>query len=87
MLFANCHNHSTFSDGVYTPEQLVELAVKIGHRAIILTDHDTVRGNYFLQKAARKAGLLSLAGCEFTTIGLARIFILWALILIWRIVT
>ena len=69
MYFANCHNHSTFSDGVYTPEKLVELAVEVGHKAIILTDHDTVRGTYFLQKAARKAGLLSLLGCEFSTMG------------------
>ncbi len=74
MLFANCHNHSTFSDGVYTPEQLAQLAVKVGHKAIILTDHDTVRGNYFMQKAARKAGLLSLSGCEFTTVGLGTDF-------------
>ena len=68
MLFANCHLHSTFSDALYTPEQLVELAVEVGHKALILTDHDTVRGTYFLQKAARKAGLLSLLGCEFSTV-------------------
>lgn len=59
MYFANCHNHSTFSDGMHTPEQLVSLAKQIGHRAIVLTDHDTVRGTYFLEKAARRAGLLS----------------------------
>lgn len=69
IFWANCHNHSTFSDGVYTPERLAELAVEVGHKAIILTDHDTVRGTYFLQKAARKAGLLSLLGCEFSTMG------------------
>ena len=68
MYFANCHNHSTFSDGTYTPERLVELAAQVGHKAVILTDHDTVRGTYFLQKAARKAGLLSLLGCEFSTV-------------------
>lgn len=68
-MFANCHNHSTFSDGVYSPEKLVELAKELGHKAIILTDHDTVRGTYFLQKAARKAGMLSLLGCEFSTFG------------------
>jgi len=67
MLFANCHFHSIFSDGVYTPEQLVELAKQIGHKALILTDHDTMRGCYFLQKAAHKAGMLTLTGCEFTT--------------------
>ena len=68
MLFASCHNHSTFSDGVYTPERLVALAKGLGHGGIILTDHDTVRGTYFLQKEARKQGLLSLLGCEFSTL-------------------
>jgi len=68
MLFASCHNHSTFSDGVYTPERLVALAKGLGHGGIILTDHDTVRGTYFLQKEARKQGLLSILGCEFGTV-------------------
>ena len=74
LYFANCHNHSLFSDGVYTPEHLVALAKQVGHRAIALTDHDTVRGNYFLNKAARRAGLLSLMGCEFTTVGFGKGF-------------
>lgn len=69
MIFANTHNHSTFSDGVYTPEELVVLAKKEGYGAVVLTDHDTVRGYYFMQKAARKYGLLTLLGCEFSTEG------------------
>lgn len=68
MLFANSHNHSTFSDGVYTPEEIVNMAKALGYRAVVLTDHDTVQGTYFMQKAARKAGLLTLLGCEFTTV-------------------
>ena len=56
MLFANCHFHSTFADGEYHPEKLVSLAKTLGHRALILTDHDTVRGTWFLQNAARRAG-------------------------------
>lgn len=67
MLFANCHNHSLFSDGVYTPDQLAALAKQEGYGALILTDHDTVRGHYFMDRAARKNGLLTLLGCEFTT--------------------
>lgn len=74
MLFANCHFHSTFSDGEYHPHQLVELARSLGHRALILTDHDTVRGTYFLQNAARRAGMFSLLGCEFSTVGLGSSF-------------
>jgi predicted metal-dependent phosphoesterase TrpH len=66
-VFASCHNHSVFSDAEYTPEKLVELAHEMGHGGIILTDHDTVRGTYFINKAARKVGMKSILGCEFTT--------------------
>ena len=66
-VFASCHNHSTFSDAEYTPEKLVELANGMGHGGIILTDHDTVRGTYFINKAARKLGMKSLLGCEFSS--------------------
>ena len=65
MLFANLHNHSTFSDGVWTPEELADLAVKQGHKAIVLTDHDTAQGTYFMKKAARLRGLYCLTGTEF----------------------
>lgn len=66
-MFANMHNHSTFSDGVYTPEQLAKMAKDLGYGAFVLTDHDTVQGTYFMQKAARQQGLLTMLGCEFTT--------------------
>ncbi len=68
-IFANMHNHSTFSDSIYTPEQMASLAKEAGYGAIVLTDHDTIRGTYFMQKAARKLGLLSMLGCEFSTVG------------------
>jgi len=74
MVFANCHCHSVFSDDDFTPEYLVKLAKDNGYGAIVLTDHDTVKGSYFLQKAARKAGLLSLVGCEFSVKGLGTDF-------------
>ena len=66
-IFASCHNHSNFSDADYTPEELVRLAHKLGHGGIILTDHDTVKGTYFVNKEARRLGMKSILGCEFTT--------------------
>ena len=66
-MFANTHFHSLFSDGALTPEQLVDIAASVGHKALILTDHDTIRGSYFLEKAARKKGILTMLGCEFST--------------------
>ena len=66
-IFASCHNHSCFSDAEYTPEELVAIAKEQGHGGFILTDHDTVRGTYFTNKAARRLGMKSILGCEFTT--------------------
>ena len=66
-VFASCHNHSCFSDAEYTPEQLVSIAKEQGHGGFILTDHDTVKGTYFTNKAARRLGMKSILGCEFTT--------------------
>lgn len=66
-IFASCHNHSCFSDAYYTPEELVQIAHDLGHGGIILTDHDTVSGTYFINKAARKLGMKSILGCEFST--------------------
>ena len=38
------HMHSIYSDGTYTPAQLVAYAKKKGLSAIALTDHDTIDG-------------------------------------------
>lgn len=38
------HMHSTYSDGVLTPAELVSQAASIGLRAIALADHDNVDG-------------------------------------------
>ena len=38
------HVHSTFSDGTYTPEELVREAVNKDLAALALTDHDTTDG-------------------------------------------
>ena len=46
------HNHSTRSDGLLTPTQLIELASRTGVEAIALTDHDSVEG---LEEAADAA--------------------------------
>ena len=66
-VFASCHNHSTFSDGEWTPEHLARAAKCMGHGGIILTDHDTVRGYPRMKAACERYGLLTMVGCEFST--------------------
>ena len=68
-MFSNSHLHSIFSDDSRTPKELVEKAKAAGYKALILTDHDTVRGSESLFEEAKRAGMLSMLGCEITTIG------------------
>ena len=65
--FANLHLHSTHSDGVYTPEELVRVAKNEGYRALALTDHDTVSGNLEIRTICEREGLEYIFGCEFSS--------------------
>lgn len=61
------HTHSVFSDGTYTPEQLLDAAEQCGLSAIALTDHNTVSGlPSFLEYAKNKA-VWAIPGIEFST--------------------
>ena len=60
------HLHSSFSDGTFTPERIVGLAVEAGLAAAVLTDHDTMEGTPRFLDAARKAGIRSIAGMEIS---------------------
>jgi 3',5'-nucleoside bisphosphate phosphatase len=63
---ADLHAHTTFSDGAYTPAQLVDLARRSGLSALAITDHDTLAGIGPAQHAA--AGRIEIvAGVEITT--------------------
>ncbi len=58
------HNHSTRSDGLLSPTQLIELAARTGVDAIALTDHDTLEGLEEAAAAARVAGIGFVPGVE-----------------------
>ncbi|HXZ47672.1 MAG TPA: PHP domain-containing protein [Usitatibacter sp.] len=60
------HNHSTCSDGLLSPTQLIELAARTGTDAIALTDHDTTDGLEEAESAARKAGIAFVPGVEIS---------------------
>jgi hypothetical protein len=60
------HNHSTRSDGLLSPTQLIELAARTGVDAIALTDHDTVDGLEEASGAARAAGVELVPGVEIS---------------------
>ena len=64
--YANLHSHSTHSDGVYTPEELVRIAKDEGYSALAITDHDVATAYPELKAACDKVGMEAIFGCEFT---------------------
>jgi 3',5'-nucleoside bisphosphate phosphatase len=65
-MFVDLHLHTNFSDGTYSPEEVVAQAVKHELAAIALTDHDTVEGCARADLACRAAGIEFIAGTELT---------------------
>lgn len=60
------HNHSTASDGLLTPSQLMELGARLGVDALSLTDHDTIDGLEEAATAARRVGIGFVTGVEIS---------------------
>ncbi|OAM52619.1 phosphatase [Methylovorus sp. MM2] len=60
------HSHSTVSDGLYTPTELVAHAAQHGVRVMALTDHDDVAGLPEAKLAAKEHGIELLAGVEIS---------------------
>src|SRR5277367_460222 len=63
---AHLHVHSEYSllDGASKIAGLVERAAAVGQPALGLTDHGVMNGSVELYKAARKAGIKPIIGCE-----------------------
>lgn len=66
MSFIDLHLHSTCSDGLLSPEQLVAAARQAGLTTIALCDHDTVSGVSAFQQAATVAGIKVVPGVELS---------------------
>jgi 3',5'-nucleoside bisphosphate phosphatase len=60
------HCHSTLSDGLLTPSQVVRRAAERGVDVLALTDHDEVAGLAEARVAAREAGVQFVAGSELS---------------------
>lgn len=60
------HTHSTYSDGTYTPEELVRYGKEKGLSAIALTDHDTLDGISEALDCGRRYGIEVIPGIEIS---------------------
>ena len=66
MKYADLHLHTIYSDGTFTPEELVKQASKQGLSAIAVVDHDTVEGIDSTMEAAKTQGIEVIPGIELT---------------------
>ncbi len=61
---ADLHNHTTASDGEYTPTELVQRAKELGLTAVGVTDHDTLNGLDEALVAGEELGIRVVPGVE-----------------------
>ena len=66
------HIHTNYSDGVFTPEKIVDTALDAGLQAIALTDHDNILSYDIAQKYLKEIGkqdeLEIIQGVEVNTL-------------------
>lgn len=67
MKFADLHLHTHFSDGTFSPEEVVAHGQRFGFSALALTDHDTVDGCERMAAACQAANIEFISGTELTS--------------------
>ena len=66
MEFCDLHVHSVYSDGTFTPTEIVKKAKEVGLKAVALTDHNTASGLKEFKKAGVELGVETICGLEFS---------------------
>ncbi len=65
-IFADLHNHTTASDGDFSPDDLVSQAKRLGLKAVAITDHDTLGGLKAGIAAGEAHGIQVIPGVEIS---------------------
>ena len=65
--YVDLHTHSTASDGIYSPSDLLKLAHEAGLRILALTDHDSTAGLDEASDAALHLAIDLIPGIEINT--------------------
>lgn len=64
--YVDFHTHTTYSDSNYTPEELIEMAIHKGIKALAITDHNYIHDNIsHLQHKYKDIEIIN--GCEIPT--------------------
>lgn len=65
-MFADLHLHTFFSDGTFSPEEVVAHGKRLGFACLALTDHDTVEGCERMAAACAAERIEFIPGSELT---------------------
>jgi predicted metal-dependent phosphoesterase TrpH len=60
------HLHSSYSDGILTPEEIISRVATLGLSACSITDHDTLLGQTEAMQASARHGIEYLTGLELS---------------------
>ncbi len=63
-IIADLHLHSIYSDGLHTPEELMQMAVENGLKAFSITDHDSIEA---LDQVQPNENIAFIPGVEITS--------------------
>lgn len=61
------HCHTTLSDGILSPEELVEAAAAAGIKVLSITDHDDCRAYMQIGDLAKEHGITLIPGAEISS--------------------
>jgi hypothetical protein len=61
---SDLHTHSDYSDGIFSPQNVVRKAKEAGVKNLALTDHNSINGIAEAQKEARIQGINLISGVE-----------------------
>ena len=62
--YIDLHIHSTFSDGLFSPQKIMEIARERHLKAVSITDHDTVAALHSAAEIGRSYGIEVISGIE-----------------------
>lgn len=69
---ADFHVHTNYSDGIYSPEKIVDIALDAGLEAVALTDHDNILAynvaKNYLKEIGKEEQLEIIQGVEVNTL-------------------
>jgi len=60
------HVHTKYSDGIYSPKEVLELAKQSDHRVISITDHDNLDGYRNAKQLAEEMAIELIPGVEIS---------------------